>query len=379
MGKGVIPVTGFATMAFSPLFPGTGMAEPHDLLFDTGPVRPTRNLPSQFTKALRKEAEEGIPTAMLMMGKSSVDIDDGLMWLGKAAEAGVSEAYGVAGLSLLRVDRKGEALTWFQRGELVNEPESLYRLGLFAWAGDGVPQDSFHALTLLQRAVDAGHKEATKALERLKEEVHGGVKADPEEAMHLLKMVPRLHDPDVMLATGRALMVGDKVGVNPVRGMELIRSAAQAGFAEAHFELFRIHTEGGPKLRDLDAAKRHLLISADKGLPEAMEELGLQLCAKHPEEAVAWLRQAANADQPRAMFALGELSYDGNGVPKNKLDALRWFRAAAKLGHKPAASRAAKILFTGDGVLANKVEAKQWADLAGERLGGFWSFIGFKS
>lgn len=355
------------------------MDESNQSNLETGPHRATRHLPSHFAKALRKEAEEGNPTAMLMLGKSAVDIEDGLEWLGKAAEAGQIEAFGIAGLNLLRADRHGEAMQWFLKGAAVAEPESLYRLGLFAWAGDGVPQDSVEAITFLQRAIEAGHKEAGKALERLREEMHGAAKPDAEEAMHLLKVVPRLHEPDVMLAMGKALMVGDKVGVNPVRGMELIHSAAGAGYAEAHFELYRIHSQGIMNLRDEGLAAKHLLIAADKGYPEAMEDLGLSLRSKRPEEATKWLRRAAEEGQPGAMFALGEASYEGSGVPQNKLDALRWFRAAAKLGHKVAASRAAQILYTGDGVLANKVEAQQWADLAGEKLGGFWSFLGFKS
>lgn len=354
------------------------MDESNKQFLETGPHKATRHLPSHFSKALRKEAEEGNPTAMLMLGKSAVDLDDGLMWLAKAAEVGQIEALGIAGLNLLRADRNEEAMEWFLRGAAAGEPESLYRLGLFAWAGIGVPQDSVEAITFLQRAIEAGHKEAEKALERLREEMHGHAKPDAEEAMHLLKVVPRLHEPDVMLAMGKALMVGDNIGVNPVRGMELIHSAAGAGYAEAHYELFRIHSQGAEKYRDADLARKHLKIAADKGYPEAMEDLGLSLRAVKSEEAVKWLRRAAEVEQPRAMFALGEISYAGEGIPQNKLEALRWFRAAAKLGHKIAASRAAQILYKGDGVLSNKVEAQHWADLAGEKLGGFWSFMGFK-
>lgn len=345
---------------------------------ETGPHKATRHLPSHFAKALRKEAEDGNPTAMLMLGKSAVDIEDGLIWLAKAAEAGQADAFGIAGLNLLRADRHAEALQWFLKGAAEGEPESLYRLGLFAWAGDGVPQDSVEAITFLQRAIEAGHKEAPKALERLRDEMHGKAKPDAEEAMHMLKVVPRLHEPDVMLAMGKALMVGDNVGVNPVRGMELIHGAADAGYAEAHYELSRIHSQGGPKYRDADLARKHLQIAADKGFPEAMEELGLAMRTWKPEEAIKWLRRAAEENQPGAMFALGDACYDGVGLSQNKLDALRWYRAAAKLGHKGAASKAAQILYKGDGVLANKVEAQQWADVAGERLGGFWSFMGFK-
>lgn len=345
---------------------------------DSGAAKATRHLPSHFAKALRKEAEEGNAQAMLMLGKSSVDLDEGLSWLNMAAEAGLPEAFGLGGLGLLRADRTREAMEWFMKGAQAGEPESLYRLGLFAWAGDGVPQDSVEAITLLQRAMEAGHKEAAKALDRLREEVHHGVQADPEEAMHMLKVVPRLHEPDVMLATGRALMVGDKVGVNPVRGMELITGAAEMGYADAHFELFRIHSQGAEKFRNPDKAAHHLQIAADKGHPEAMEDLGLRLRSKNIQDAIKWLRRAAEMNQAEAMFALGEASYEGQGVPQNKLEALRWFRAAAQQGHKAAASRAAHMLAKGDGVLANKDEAKAWADLAGEKVGGFWSMLGFK-
>lgn len=327
-----------------------------------------------FIKALRKDAEAGKVDAMLMLGKSIADGEEALKWLAQAHELGKSQAAGLAGIRCLDKGRKDDAVAWFKKGIEKSDPESLYRLGLMTWAGDSVVEDHLEALAYLQRAHEAGHVEAGEAIERLRHE-EGEVRPNAAAAMDLLRTIPKLHHPETMLAIGRQLMVGDRVAANPARGMELIQAAAEQDWPDAHFELFRIHSQGAPQYRNPDQAGWHLRRSADQGHPEALQEVGLKILKQRPDQAMAMLRRAAEVGLPDAMYAMGEAAYEGRGLAQNKLEALRWFRAAAKEGHRDAAGRAAKMLRKGDGVMANKAEAEEWEKVAG-KSGGFLGLFG---
>ncbi len=337
---------------------------------------PGETKPPIFLRALRKEAEAGKVEAMAMLGKALQDPNEALLWLGRAFEAGHGVSAGLAGLRCLESGHKDQAVDWFKKGAHVQDPESLYHLGLMTWAGDGLPEDHLEALAFLQRAHEAGHEGAGEALQKLHRE-EGGARPEADEALQLLRTLPRLHRPESMVELGRALMVGDKVGVNPGRAMELLEGAALQAYPDAHYELYRIHSQGGAEFRNPDKAELHLRLAMEAGHPEALQVAGVRLLRQRPEQALPLLRRAAELDLPEALCALGEASYEGLGVSLNKLEALRWFRAAARAGSREAAARAGKMLRKGDGVMANKAEAEEWERLAGT-YGGIWGKLGIK-
>ena len=54
------------------------------------------------------------------------------------------------------------------------------------------------------------------------------------------------------------------------------------------------------------------------------------------EEAVYWLRKAANQGHATAQALLGAMYYEGAGVVKNYEEAVYWLREAANQGHEKA-------------------------------------------
>ena len=156
-----------------------------------------------------------------------------------------------------------------------------------------------------------------------------------------------------------------------------ISSKAQSGDRKAQYWLALVYQEGHITPRDLAAAHKWMLKSAEQGyapaqtgmgqtyLPEAhastVGEYGeadrwLRLAAlqgnaeaqfwlgtgyeqgwfggRDYSEALRWLRKAAQQGLPNAQFCLGQMYEDGEGVPQSDLVAASWYRKAAD--HSPA-------------------------------------------
>jgi TPR repeat protein/tRNA A-37 threonylcarbamoyl transferase component Bud32 len=73
--------------------------------------------------------------------------------------------------------------------------------------------------------------------------------------------------------------------------------------------------------------------AAALGSTPAMLYLGDHLLATAAPTAVKWYARAANKGEPEAMFALGNLYFDGTGVPKQPAEASRWFARASDRGY----------------------------------------------
>lgn len=57
---------------------------------------------------------------------------------------------------------------------------------------------------------------------------------------------------------------------------------------------------------------------------------------KDMDEAVKWIRKAAEQGDAQAQYNLGVCYISGDGVVPNKQEAMKWLRKAAKQGHPQA-------------------------------------------
>lgn len=109
------------------------------------------------------------------------------------------------------------------------------------------------------------------------------------------------------------------------------------------------------KAGDLAAAAPLIRSAADAGHAEAQFTLGTmyafgQGVEQSKSEARAWFERAAQQDHPRALYNLGLYSERGIGGPKDMGRAIFWYRRGARAGDAQAAYNAGHILLTGDGV-----------------------------
>ncbi len=85
------------------------------------------------------------------------------------------------------------------------------------------------------------------------------------------------------------------------------------------------------------------------------------------EEAVMYLRKAAELGDRRAQCYLGVCYYGGLGVSQNYAEAARWYRKAAEQGEAAAQDNLGYCYESGNGVSQNYEEAVRWYRKAAEQ------------
>ena len=336
-------------------------------------------------------AARGIGTAMYRLavmqneGRGGPrDLEAAARWAHAAVQAGVVEARGL--LARAKDAIRDEALA--------GDPRMMLALAHLYAHGWGVERSDKLARAWLVKAAQAGLADAAweYAQQRFRE---GANEADllpwlrtaahsniPKRKGVLGALLVRLghvqEGKDVLLEAARA---GDayaalNLGILAFTGMEGARDpsaaaawwqrAAEAGLARAYNDL------GAWALlesHDVATALARLEKAASQ-VPEAAFNLALlrlQGAARSPEEALRWMRQAAQADLPSAWFGMGVLYEVGIGAGRNLRAAMRWYRKAAEAGVVEAMINLALLrLAQGDDARA-RAEAKHWLTQAAQR------------
>lgn len=97
------------------------------------------------------------------------------------------------------------------------------------------------------------------------------------------------------------------------------------------------------------------------GDAEAQSNLGVMLASNGDyKEAVYWYKQAANAGIGTAMYNLGVLYFNGQGVEKDYNVAQRWFSSAARRGNAYAQLQLGLMSLTGQGMPKDPRQEFYW-------------------
>jgi hypothetical protein len=187
------------------------------------------------------------------------------------------------------------------------------------------------------------------------------------------------------------------------RAYQEFKAGAEAGQAEAEFDLGVLYAQGLGVLRDLNVAASWYRKAADQGNAEAQFALG-QMYAhgwgvprdtadavrwfqmansvdsdgpptdwmsvegygmpKDPAQAAYWYQLAANSGHPQAQYFLALLYAGGKGVKRDEEQAERWFSSSATQGYAAAMAELGKRFATGNGVAQNDKRAYFWLTLA---------------
>ena len=182
------------------------------------------------------------------------------------------------------------------------------------------------------------------------------------------------------------------------------KAAAEAGQAEAEFDLGVLYAQGKGVPRDLTTAERWYRKAAEQGNAEAEFALGQMYSlgwgvprdeadalrwfemANDPDtngpstdwslidgygvqqdqkQAAYWYELAAQKGHAEAQFALGRLYAEGKGgIPRDEEQAVRWVRASASQGYVPAEARLGARYANGQGIQQDSRRAYFWLTLA---------------
>ena len=97
------------------------------------------------------------------------------------------------------------------------------------------------------------------------------------------------------------------------------------------------------------------------GIPAAHLNANPQAAAR------AYLQMATNYGHPRALFELGQMSLDGEGMKKNPQQGLKWLYAATRKNSSEAAALLGELCATGTYVPQDEAKALSWYLIATSR------------
>ena len=132
---------------------------------------------------------------------------------------------------------------------------------------------------------------------------------------------------------------GDYVGA-----VAIWRPLAEAGDADASFNMGQAYRLGRGVLVDLGTAQNWLERAALKGHVDAQTTLGLLLFQNgNQAEGLKWLKGSAEDGDARAMLVYGTALYNGDGVPQDPVLGYAYVSRSAAQGLGPAKSTLAQM------------------------------------
>ena len=251
-----------------------------------------------------------------------------------------------------------KALGWFHKAALQKHTKAQYNLSVMSREAQGLKRDLKESLKWLDLAMEnVGFDFGPK------------VYSDYTIIKYLLdEGVPPDFDPEVIRAKAKsgdataqyhlALVYETAVGLpqNLPSSSLWFQEAAKKGVAGAQFKMGVYYHSGGPGIEpDHRKAFEITLTAAKQGNLSAKFNLGMFYqngvgVAKNPDEAIKWIREAAEGGFDEAQNHLGFCYGTGLNVVQDKQAAIKWYSLSAKQGHAKALSNLAAQHMNGEGV-----------------------------
>ncbi|MFK7791253.1 MAG: tetratricopeptide repeat protein [Devosiaceae bacterium] len=215
-----------------------------------------------------------------------------------------------------------------------------------------------------------------------------GVEQSQEEALEWYRLATETNDIEAKVLLATAIMDGPIPERDEEHVAQLLREASDAGNSMGTQMLGMLHLEGRGVERDIDLGAQLMRQAADAGDVTAQYTLGILYqegagVRQDTAQAYAWFEQAARRGNTEAQieFALGLLngSAGENDLSQERRveDAIFWLRRAAEGGNPIAENRLAHAYSQGFGVQLDPVQAAYYharavaGGLADARLDAF--------
>ena len=261
-----------------------------------------------------------------------------------------------------------------------------FSLGLMYADGEGVEQDNTEAVKWTRLAAEAGFAPAQGIMQmteargvplheiwdvmfkRFLAEVKG-VEQDETEAVKSTRLAAEAGDADAQFNLGLMYRNGKGVAQDYVEAVKWWRLAAEAGVAEAQYKMGLMYLDGRGVPQDETEAVKWTRLAAEAGVAEAQYNLGVMYLeglgvAQDYVEAVKWTRLAAEAGDVKAQYNMGSMYLEGLGVAQDYVEAVKWWRLAAEAGVAEAQYTMGLMYLEGLGVAQDIVVAYMWFNLA---------------
>jgi TPR repeat protein len=313
--------------------------------------------------AFRYTTGDGVP----------IDLDIAKYYYDRAANLGDADAQ-VSLALLLHSDQAGvadiqRALALYERAAAEGHPDALFNLGVTYEMGDRVPIDQNKAIRYYELAAESGHQGARFNLANYLRQ-----RVDPNDQSKAVSYYSHAAKAGhIGAAFNLAWMYHHGVGV-PVdadTALEWYRLAASGGDSEAALCAAELLLGDGdePTSANHEEGVRWLEKAAEAGNAEAQFNLGLVVdqSGKHVHEAMVWYSRAAESGHVDALIALAEIYRDGAGSVEPDMALAREFlTTAADRGSGEAAYELGELCSRGGLGTSAVDQAQHWYRKAAE-------------
>ncbi|KAH3743327.1 chitin synthase regulatory factor chr2 [Pelomyxa schiedti] len=232
-----------------------------------------------------------------------------------------------------------KAVTLYQRAADAGSARAMGNLGWCYEHGEGVRKDIHMAVTLYQRAADTGDAHAVYHLGRCYDS--GGVEKDTHKAAALYQRAADAGHATAMFNLGSCCYSGDGIDKYVSRAITLWQRAADAGNSDAMCNLGWCYKNGDGVDKDAHKAVTLYQRAADTGSAHGTFALGLCYykgtgIEKDIHKAVTLFQRAADSGSAQAQCNLGWCYYNGDGVEKDIHQAVALYQRAADAGNSQA-------------------------------------------
>lgn len=190
--------------------------------------------------------------------------------------------------------KKGYSLMW--KSEQMGYPSASFYLAKLFEADEDGEADFSKAAELYKHAVDNGHIEAAYRLGLLLKKGNG-VERNPDEAFRMFGIAVNADaesiKPEYLYEYAMCHFRGVGTKECPANGIDAMRKAAEAGYADAQFEMAQAYECGWGVEKDNRKRWEWMRRAADGGNMDAEFQYGEYLLPKSPESAIEYLQRAA--------------------------------------------------------------------------------------
>jgi hypothetical protein len=149
------------------------------------------------------------------------------------------------------------------------------------------------------------------------------------------------------------------------KGCELLRRAAEKGYAPAQYRLGYCYESGKGVEQSFATANQWYSKAGEQGYVDAEYKLGHSYRTGRGTSidlatALSWYKKAASSGDRDALHNVGWMYATGQGTKTDQAEAYRWFLDAAKHGEPGSQFEVARRLNEGDGVPKDPTAAYSW-------------------
>lgn len=217
------------------------------------------------------------------------------------------------------------AMKWLNTAVELEDGEAITRLGGAYKYGDGVEQSMSKAIKCYKQAI-----------------------------------ITSGYD-DALLDLGLCYLHGEGVELDYEKGRYFMLRSAKQGNTPARYNMGWIYHYGAGVEINLDEALKWYTLSAMYGYDQAYTNLSsIYYNRKEFDKLLFWTDRFIRSGFPMAMYKMGCMYMDGEGVEKDEKKAFDLFKQAAEMDFPLAIVECSKCYFSGAGVEANTEIAQEY-------------------